>query len=103
MPAPNHQFYGRVVRHIERRARPGKEMNTLLKSLLVSVCVCVPMLDVAAGTLDPRDGSKPEPKLLERTERKSPPVDVLAAPSALAQWVNQHSKSRLEVSVRINR
>jgi len=46
---------------------------------------------------------EPQPKLLERTERREKPIDVFAAPSAIGRWINQRPKSRLEVSVKISR
>ncbi len=104
MPAPTHLLDGGVVRHIERRAQPGKEMKWFVTSLLVTACACVQACGAAAGPLDTAGNTaKIEPRLLERTERKTPPVDVFAAPSALAHWVNRHARHRLEVSVKLNR
>ncbi len=102
--APTHLLDGISARHIERWVRPNQPMTTFVKSLIVSACLCVPFHIALAGTLDRTGtGQKREPKLLERTERRTPPVDVFAAPAAAAEWLKRTNTRRFEVSVKIVR
>jgi hypothetical protein len=104
--APTHRLDAGVVRHIERWGEPSTEMVRIVKPLFVSASVVMCSLSATAGSLE-REGSgaglEPQPKLLERTERREKPIDVFAAPSAIGRWINQRPKSRLEVSVKISR
>lgn len=104
--APTQPLDGPVVRHIERWACPSKEMTKVVTPLLVSACLSLLCVSAFAGSLDHKAhgaGDEAQPKLLERTERRSKPIDIFAAPSAAAEWVKARSTHRVELSVRIAR
>ncbi len=104
--APTQPLDEPVVRHIERWACPSKEMTKVVTPLFVSACLYLSCMSAIAGSLDREAhgaGGEPQPKLLERTERRSKPVDIFAAPSAAAEWVKARSTHRVELSVRIAR
>lgn len=85
-------------------------MATVVKAMIASLVFIIPIGSALAGAMDkPCEQPNSDPaqnatRILERTERGGQrPSSLLAAPAALAQWINAHGRRQLAISVTVAR